>query len=48
MGKISSNEILPLIYKYLIEIGMNDVAKKLKKSCGLDLESIVCFEFNNK
>lgn len=47
MGKISSNEILPLIYKYLIEIGMNDIAKKLQKSCGLDLESIVCLKLNN-
>lgn len=45
MAKLSSNDILPLIYRYLIEIGMAEVATKIKKSCGFDLESIVNIRF---
>ena len=38
MAKLSSNDILPLIHTYLIEIGMQKVAKKLQKAAGIDLQ----------
>ncbi|KAL4432759.1 hypothetical protein ABPG74_011580 [Tetrahymena malaccensis] len=37
--KILSTDILPVIYNYLNQIGLESVAKKLQKKSGLDLEN---------
>lgn len=37
--KIVSTDILPVIYNYLTQIGLDSVAKKLLKKSGLELDS---------
>lgn len=41
MAKLGSSDILPLIHTYLLEIGLEKIAKKLAKASGLDLQSEV-------
>ncbi len=48
MAKLSSNDILPLIHTYLIEIGMQKVAKKLQKAAGIDFQEYVLKKFSKK
>ena len=37
MRKLQSSDILPLIYNYLLEIGLPKIAKKISKESGIDL-----------
>ena len=41
MAKLGSSDILPLIHTYLLEIGLEKIAKKLAKASGQDLQSEV-------
>ena len=45
MSKLGSNDILPLIHTYLVEIGMQKLAKKLEKEAGFNLENNVIQSF---
>lgn len=46
MANLCSNDILPIIHTYLIEIGMQSVAKKLEKFVDFDLHTFVYILFN--
>jgi len=41
MAKLGSSDILPLIHTYLMEIGLEKIAKKLETASGLDFQSNV-------
>ena len=42
--KIIHTDILPIVYQYLLQIGLDSVAKKLLKKSELDLENNVILQ----
>ena len=48
LRKILSTDLLPVVYNYLVSIGLDSVAQKLTSKSGLDLESSVTNQYKDE